>query len=218
MLLAQLTWPGRSGKALAPRSVGSWPNNSAQPAKRDQSGNTVARSSWLRTHLRIGCVGWSLGLAYARSWRRSVRGRRSARQSIRQRLSHRSVSVLSLAGPPAEIVKAGRVDRISGCDGTRVRVRSGSAAIGLRRAGGSSRCRIGAGRRWTNEMQQDSDGLRGTWSKTCGAVTRHTPGVRALHGQNAVSTRREMEYPQVSGYFGGLGSAHCKPPILVPLS
>ena len=35
-------------------------------------------------------------------------------------------------------------------------------------------------------------GLDGTWSKTCVALTRHTPG-RTPHGQNAVFTRREME-------------------------
>src|ERR1019366_2693162 len=59
-------------------------------------------------------------------------------------------------------------------------------------------------------MQQDSAGLDGTLSKTCVALTRHTPGLRTPHGQNAVFTRRGMGEWQVSGYSDGLGWAHCK--------
>jgi hypothetical protein len=46
--------------------------------------------------------------------------------------------------------------------------------------------------------------------QNCVALTWHTPGLRTPHEQNAVFTRRGMEYPQVSGYSGGSGSDHCK--------
>ena len=74
----------------------------------------------------------------------------------------------------------------------------------------SAAARPGPGRQWENEMQLDSAGLDGTWSRTCVALARHTPGLRTPHGQNAVFTAREMEKQQVSDYSDGSGSAHCK--------
>jgi hypothetical protein len=59
-------------------------------------------------------------------------------------------------------------------------------------------------------MWQDSAGRHGTWSKTCVALIRHTPGLRTPHGQNAAFTRRGMENPQVSGHSDGQGWAPCK--------
>jgi hypothetical protein len=47
-------------------------------------------------------------------------------------------------------------------------------------------------------------------SKTCAAVTRHTPTARTPRGQNADFTRQAMEYPQVRGSSDGLGWAFCK--------
>jgi hypothetical protein len=67
-----------------------------------------------------------------------------------------------------------------------------------------------AGWQWEHSMWQDSAGRHGTSSKTCVALTRHTPKLRTPHGQNAAFTRRGMENPQVSGHADGQGWAPCK--------
>jgi hypothetical protein len=63
--------------------------------------------------------------------------------------------------------------------------------------------RTGPGRQCGNEMQQDSAGLDGTRSKTCDALTRHTPDYGRHTDGDAVFTRQEMEELQVSGYSDG---------------
>ena len=85
-----------------------------------------------------------------------------------------------------------------------------TAAAGRRSSDVPSRSRrwqgdngsIGRGRTQLDVMGHDP--------RMCVALTRHTPGLRTPHGQNAVFTWREMENPQVSGYSDGSGWAHCK--------
>jgi hypothetical protein len=67
-------------------------------------------------------------------------------------------------------------------------------------------------RGWLGRMQQDPSWTSWDMIQTCVALARHTPGLRAPHGQNAVFTRREMEKAghRISGYSDRQGWAPCK--------